>query len=95
MASTLFQSLQQIAFRLTDTEKKVIILGAEKPEPVICLSCSRDLSFHSGKLMIRIMNEYQGKGGGSAFMAMGKFEKKDNIQKALEKAIDFFLEENQ
>jgi alanyl-tRNA synthetase len=89
------QSLQQIAFRLTDTEKKVIILGAEKPEPVICLSCSRDLSFHSGKLMIRIMNEYQGKGGGSAFMAMGKFEKKDNIQKALEKAIDFFLEENQ
>ena len=85
-------SIRQLAFQLTNGEKRIIILGAEMPEPVLCLSCSRDLSCHCGEFMNKILRDYPGKGGGSAVMALGKMEKKKNVYEALEKATELLVQ---
>jgi len=86
------QSLKQIALILSNQKKSLVILGAENPEPAICLSCSQDLSFSMGGLMKKIMAEYNGKGGGSDFMAMGKLAKSDDIRKVFKRTNDLLLQ---
>ncbi len=85
------QSLRQIILFLINRNKCLVILGAEKPEPVICLACSQDFSIHMGELIKQIMNEYNGKGGGSNFMAMGKLKKSEDIPKAFSRALKLIV----
>ncbi len=85
------QSLKQIALMLINQKKCLVILGAEKPEVIVCLACSQGFSLHMGKLMEQMITEYNGKGGGSNFMAMGKLKKSKGIGNALKRATELML----
>ena len=86
------QSLKQIALMLINQKKCLTILGAEKPEAVMCLVCPQGFSLHMGKLIEQIMTEFKGKGGGSDFMAMGKLKKSEDAEKAFQRATELVLE---
>jgi alanyl-tRNA synthetase len=82
------ESLQQIAFLLINQSHCIAILGAEKPEPVLCIGRSRDYALQMGELMKKIIIEYHGKGGGSDFMAMGKFKKDEDMRNAYKRVTE-------
>ncbi len=79
------ESLQQIVSLLIGQNKCIAILGAEKPGPVLCFGRSRDLTLHAGALMQKIVTDCHGKGGGSDFLAVGKFERVADMQNAFQK----------
>ena len=85
------QSLQQIAFMLANQKNSLIILGTTKPEPAICLSCSRDISMSAGELIKQIIIKGNGKGGGSEFLAMGKFKQCQDAKNAFKIANDIII----
>ncbi|MFW6149452.1 MAG: DHHA1 domain-containing protein, partial [Atribacterota bacterium] len=96
MVSKLFtektlQSLQQMSSMLANQQNSLTILGTTRPEPAICLACSRDLSINPGELVKQIIIEYNGKGGGSDFMAIGKFKKSDDAKKAFDRVTNIFF----
>lgn len=86
------QSLKQIACILTSQERYIAILGAEKPEPVICISSSKDLLFQARKIIEQVASNYKGKGGGSDFLVMASLERGNDVWPAMSKANDLFIE---
>ncbi|MBN2395825.1 MAG: hypothetical protein JXC36_05095 [Candidatus Atribacteria bacterium] len=88
------QSLKEIASVLTNQENYVAILGTENPEPIVCIACSKNLFFRMDELIKEITLNYQGKGGGSRFIAMTRLERKDDIRQALKMADDLISGQN-
>ncbi|MFW6148981.1 MAG: alanyl-tRNA editing protein [Atribacterota bacterium] len=87
--------LRQISLMLINEQKCLVIIGAEKPEPVICLACSQDFNIHMGELVKQIMIEYNGKGGGSNFMAVGKLKSSADLSKVFNKATKLIFQKVQ
>jgi len=87
--------LRQISFMLINEKKCLVIIGAEKPEPVLCLACSQDFAIHMGDLIRQIMIEYNGKGGGSNFMAVGKLKRSTDLSKVFRKITKLFFQKVQ
>lgn len=83
--------LRQISLMLINEQKCLVIIGAEKPEPVLCLACSQDFNIHMGELIKQTMIEYNGKGGGSNFMAVGKLKRSEDIPKVFNNTIKIIL----
>jgi len=87
--------LRQISLMLINEQKCLVIIGAEKPEPVICLACSQDITIHMGELIRQIMIEYNGKGGGSNYMAVGKLKKSADLSKVFNKTTKLIFQKVQ
>jgi len=87
--------LRQISLMLINEQKCLVIIGAEKPEPVICLACSQDFTIHMGELIRQIMIEYNGKGGGSNYMAVGKLKRSADLSKVFNKTTKLIFQEAQ
>ncbi len=87
--------LRQISLMLINEQKCLVIIGAEKPEPVICLACSQDFTIHMGELTKQIMIEYNGKGGGSNFMAVGKLTRSADLLKVFNKTTKLIFQKVQ
>ena len=87
--------LRQISLMLINEQKCLVIIGAEKPEPVLCLACSQDFTIHMGDLIRQIMIEYNGKGGGSNFMAVGKLKRSADLSKVFTTATKQIFQEVQ
>lgn len=81
------QFLQKIASILVNCEKHFIVLAVKKPIPVLCLACSKDCSIHMGELIQKIVREYNGKGGGSNHISIGKLKKSEDVPSAFDCAI--------
>ena len=87
--------LRQISLMLINEQQCLVIIGAEKPEPVICLACSQDITIHMGELIRQIMIEYNGKGGGSNYMAVGKLKKSADLSKVFNKTTKLIFQKVQ
>jgi alanyl-tRNA synthetase len=82
------QNVRQIAFLLSKEEKTVIILGAEKPEPTLCIACSVDINYHIKEILNQVMAEFKGKGGGSDYMVLGKLKREEDVKKACQRVAE-------
>jgi alanyl-tRNA synthetase len=82
-------NLRQIAYLLSKEEKYVIILGAEQPEPVLCLACSADVKHNIKEVIEQVSQKFKGKGGGTDRVAMLKLENLKDIKSAFQIAVDY------
>jgi alanyl-tRNA synthetase len=85
------QNIRQMAQLLAREEKFIIVLGAEKPEPVLCLALSSDLKFPVKEMFNKVMLEFKGKGGGTENLVLGKLEREDDLQKAYQRLVQLIL----
>ncbi|NLL61880.1 MAG: hypothetical protein GX240_03725 [Candidatus Atribacteria bacterium] len=82
------QNLNQIAMLLAKEEKTVIILASEGPEPAICLAHSADLNCNLKEIMDKLLSEFNGKGGGSNNLVLGKLERREDIKEVCQRAVE-------
>jgi len=85
------QNIRQIAQLLAKDEKTITILGAEKPEPVLCLTLSSDLNYPIKEIFNQVMFEFGGKGGGAKHFVLGKLEREEDVKQAYQRAIQLIL----
>jgi alanyl-tRNA synthetase len=84
-------NIRQMAQLLSREEKTIIVLGAEKPEPVLCLALSSDLNFPIKEIFNEVMYEFKGKGGGTENLVLGKLEREEDLQKAYQRLVQSIL----
>jgi len=84
-------NLRQIAYLLSKEEKYVIILGAENPEPVLCLARSADVKHNIKEVIEQIRQEFKGKGGGTDCMALVKLESLNDLKSAFQMAVELIF----
>lgn len=85
------QNIRQIAQLVAKDEKTITILGAEKPEPVLCLALSPDLNYPVKEIFNQVMTEFGGKGGGAEYLVLGKLEREEDVKPAYQRAIQLIL----
>ena len=85
------QNIRQMAQRLAREEKTIIVLGAEKPEPILCLALSPDLKFPVKEMFNEVMLQFKGKGGGTENLILGKLEREEDLPEAHQKMVQMFL----
>ena len=85
------QNIRQMAQLLAREEKTIIVLGAEKPEPILCLALSSDLKFPVKEMFNEVMFQFKGKGGGTENLILGKLEREEDLPEAHQKMVQMFL----
>jgi alanyl-tRNA synthetase len=85
--------LRQLALLIINEQKCIVILGTKDPETVIIIACSRDFTINMGELIRQIMSEFNGKGGGSNFLAAGRLNKEEDLSKAFDRAVNLISEQ--
>jgi len=73
------QQLKNLALAIINEDNYLVILGAERPEPVLCLGCSQNISIHMGNLLKKLLDNGKGKGGGSEYLAMAKLKNNEEL----------------
>lgn len=86
------QNLNQIATLLAKEENTFIILASENPEPAICLARSADLDYNLKEIMDKLFGEFNGKGGGSNNLVLGKLGRKEDIKGACQRAVELITQ---
>ena len=69
----------------------MIILGAENPEPVLCLARSADVKHNIKEVIEQIRQQFKGKGGGTDCMAILKLENLKDIKSAFQMAVELIF----
>lgn len=82
------QQLKQIAIILIKETGCLVIIGANKPEPVLCLACPQEYDTNLVELMKEITKEYGGKGGGTNVLVMSKFDRPKELEMAFKKVTE-------
>jgi alanyl-tRNA synthetase len=85
--------LRQLALLLINEQKCIVILGAKDVETVLTIACSREFTINMGEVIKEIMSESNGKGGGSNFLATSRLNKKEDLPKAFDRAINLISEQ--
>lgn len=85
------QNIRQMAQLLAREGKTIIVLSAEKPEPILCLALSSDLKFPVKEMFNEVMTQFKGKGGGTDNFVLGKLEREEDLSEAHQKMVQMFL----
>lgn len=81
------QQLRELALVLINEKDYIVIIGSEKSKPILCLACSENIALHMGDLLKELINEKNGKGGGSKYIAMAKIKDSGNLTKIIDDSV--------